>query len=199
MKKILKNKNYIIKFIAFGIMLYFFIVLGTKDFQTNVTDNVRFATEYKDISKNNVFKFVGEHEVMDILNGKSGIIFMGFPSNMWCHYYADYLNEVAISNNISEIYYYDFKRDRSLNNATYLSIVKKIKDYLNYDDVGNMDIQAPTIIIVKNGNVLYFENDVRNIKGDISPKDYFNDYKEKLLKSSFDLAIKEYLKDEQYE
>lgn len=196
MKKLVKNKKNILKFVIFIIMIYLFIYLGTKNYMSDVSDNVRFANEYKDISKNNVYKYVGENEILDVLNGKSAIIFMGFSSNIWCHYYADYLNEIALINNVNEIYYYDFKRDRSLNNSGYNNIVKKLKDYLVFDDLGNMDLLAPTVLIVKNGTVLYFDDELREIKGEILPEDYFTDYKKNLLKANFDLAIKKYLDQE---
>lgn len=173
-------------------MIYLFAYLGTKEYQTDVVDNIRFSSEYKDISKNNVFVYLNENKVLEILNGKSGILFMGFPSNIWSHYYAEYLNEVAINNHIEEIYYYDFRKDRNLNNNTYTNIVNKLKEYLTFDDIGNMDLSAPTIVIVKNGEILYFDDEITYIKGDIRPEDYFTDYRKNLVKTNFDLAIKSF-------
>ncbi len=190
--KFFKNKRNAIKLILFCIMIYLFAYLGTKEYQTDVVDNIRFANEYKDISKNNVFVYLNENKVLEILNGKSGILFMGFPSNIWSHYYAEYLNEVAINNHIEEIYYYDFRKDRNLNNNTYTNIVNKLKEYLTFDDIGNMDLSAPTIVIVKNGEILYFDDEITYIKGDIRPEDYFTDYRKNLVKTNFDLAIKSF-------
>ena len=62
--KFLKNKKNIVKFILFCIMIYLFVYLGTKDYQLNVTDNVRFSSEYKDISKNNLFVYANENKVL---------------------------------------------------------------------------------------------------------------------------------------
>lgn len=190
--KFFKNKRNVIKLILFCIMIYLFAYLGTKEYQTDVVDNIRFANEYKDISKNNVFVYLNENKVLEILNGKSGILFMGFPSNIWSHYYAEYLNEVAINNHIEEIYYYDFRKDRNLNNNTYTNIVNKLKEYLTFDDIGNMDLSAPTIVIVKNGEILYFDDEITYIKGEIRPEDYFTDYRKNLVKTNFDLAIKSF-------
>lgn len=190
--KFFKKKRNIIKFILFCVMIYLFAYLGTKEYQTEVTDNVRFSTEYKDISKNNVFVYVNENQALEILNGKSGILFMGFPSNIWSHYYAEYLNEMAIKNNIEEIYYYNFRKDRNLNNNTYTNIVNKLKEYLSFDDVGNIDLNAPTIVIVKNGEILYFDDEIAYLKGEIRPEDYFTDYRQNLIKVNFDGAIKSF-------
>lgn len=173
-------------------MIYLFAVLGTKDYQTDVTDNVRFANEYKDISKNNIFTYANENKVLDLLNGKSGIIFMAFPSNIWSHYYAEYLNDVAIDNDIEEICYYNFSKDRQLNNHTYMAIVEKLKNYLVADDLGKMDIKAPTVVVVKNGEILYFDDEIKNIKGEIKPEEYFTDYRKNFLKINFDKALKAY-------
>lgn len=186
----------IIKFILFVVMIYFFVILGTKDYTTKISDNVRFSNDYKDITKDNIYKYVGEHEVLDFLNNKSGILFFGFPGNIWSHYYADYLNEVAIFNGIKEIYYYDFKKDRSLNNVTYNRIAEYLKDYLRVDDAGNTDIVAPTIVMVRNGNVIYFDDDVAFLKGNQLPEVYFNEATKKSVKERFAIGIKEYLKEE---
>lgn len=194
----MKNKmiRKIISFFLFIVMLWLFIYLGTKDYSIAVTDNVTFANEYKDISKNNLFVYAKEYEILDILNGKSGIIFMGFPSNIWSHYYADYLNEICKLNAIDKIYYYDFKKDREINNREYLSIVNKLADYLYVSDTLNMDLFAPTILIVKNGEILYFDDSIRELKGKHTPEEYFTDYRKNMLMAAIDNALKEYLEGE---
>lgn len=192
-KKIIKN---IVSFILFAIMVWLFIDFGTRDYTVKIQDNVKFTNEYKDISKNNIFSYTKEHEVLDILNGKSGIIFLGFPSNIWSHYYAEYLNEIAIANEIDKIYYYDFKKDRDLNNATYLNIVNKLKDYLYESDTEQIDLFAPAIIIVKDGKVLYYNSEVAQVTANITPEEYFNDYRKNLFKTNLDIAIKQYLGEE---
>lgn len=191
----MKNKRIVKKIttlLLFVVMIILFIHFGTKEYNIKVKDNVKFSNEYKDISKNNIFVYAKEHEILDILNGKSGIIFMGFSSNIWSHYYADYLNEVAIINEIDKIYYYDFKKDRQMNNQTYLNIVNKLQDYLYSTDTGSFDVSAPTIIVVKDGKIIYFDDEVSRIKGNISPEEYFTDYKKNLFFANIDNSLKEF-------
>lgn len=195
MKWLIKNKNNIFKILIFGIMIYLFILLGTKNYKVEVADNIRFANEYKDISKNNIYVYTNENQVLELLKNKSGILFMGFSSNIWSHYYADYLNEVAINNQIQKIYYYDFYKDRSLNNKTYLSIVNYLKEYLNTSDKGIKDITAPTVVIIKNGKILYYDNEIMNLKGDIKPEEYFSETKKVEIKYNFEMAIKKFLEE----
>ena len=180
--KFLKNKRNIIKLFIFVVMVYLFAYLGTKEYKTEVTDNVRFSNEYKDISKNNLYVYANENKILDILNGKSGILFMGFPSNIWSHYYAEYLNEVALRYEIKEIYY----------NNVYNTIVNKLKEHLSFDDNGNMDLSAPTVVIVKNGEILYFDDEITHLKGEVSPEEYFTDSRKNLIKTNFDIAIKSF-------
>ena len=190
--KFLKNKRNIIKLFIFVVMVYLFAYLGTKEYKTEVTDNVRFSNEYKDISKNNLYVYANENKILDILNGKSGILFMGFPSNIWSHYYAEYLNEVALRYEIKEIYYYNFSKDRQMNNNVYNTIVNKLKEHLSFDDNGNMDLSAPTVVIVKNGEILYFDDEITYLKGEVSPEEYFTDSRKNLIKTNFDIAIKSF-------
>lgn len=189
-KKIIKKT---FSFFLFIFMLGLFIYFGTKDYKVTVSDNIAFANEYKDISKNNLFVYAKEYEILDILNGKSGILFLGFPSNIWSHYYADYLNEICFLNHIDKIYYYDFKKDREMNSRMYLNITNKLTDYLYTSDMKSMDLFAPTILVVKNGEILYFNDEISKLKGNITPEEYFTDYKKNMLKAEIDNAIKKYL------
>ena len=190
-KKLVKN---IISLLLFIIMLYLFITLGQKDYSNNIVDNIKFANEYKDISKDNVFVYTKEPAILDILNGKSGIIFMGFSGNIWSHYYADYLNEIVKKHEIEKIYYYDFHLSRNLNTNSYLKIVEKLADYLYSNDSGMMDLNAPTIIIVKEGKIIYYDDEVCRIKGHITPQEYFTDYKRNLFMANIENALSEYHK-----
>lgn len=189
------KKNNILKLIIFIIMLILFIYLGTRNYNVTILDNERFALEYKDISKNNCFIYKHSEEILDIIKNKSGIIFMGFSNNIWSHYYAEYLNEMASVNDVSEIYYYDFYKDRKINNKTYLKIVDTLQDYLIMNDVKESDITAPMVVIVKDSKIIYVNNDIAFLKGNKNPTDYFNDYERNILKAEFNVAIKEYLEE----
>lgn len=180
------------KIVFFGIMIWLFIYFGTKNYNLNIPDNVRFANEYKDISMNNIYVYKGKEEINNLLAKGSGIIFLGFPNNIWSHYYADYLNMVAMENGIEEIYYYNFYRDRSLNSDVYENIVKRLKNYLILNDVGRADLSAPSIVMVKDGSVIYYNDELQEIRGEIKPEEYFTDYKKNYLKAEFTNAIKLY-------
>ena len=188
-----KKVKRILQGILFIIIIIAFIYIGTRDFNTKkVIDNERFDQEYINVSKDNVFKYVNAVEVYSKLK-EDAIIFMGYPANSWSGYYANILNEVAKSSGIEEILYYDFVSDRENNNATYQSIVLSLSNYLYTLDDGTQDIHAPTLIIIKNGNIIGFDQETAFTKGNINPKDYWTEFRTGLKFNTFHTMFKEYL------
>lgn len=179
----------------FVICIILFIVIGKIDFsEKEVTEAKKFNNIYNLVGEDNLYVFSNATEVLKIINGKSGIILIGFPLNSWTKYTASILNEVAKEQGVDKIYYYDFLKDREESNGTYETIVNKLKKYVMVDDEGTKDLRAPTIIIVKNGEVIGYFDDTSMMKGEITPEDYYNVYQTNLLKEMYKTAILEYLK-----
>ena len=128
------------------------------------------------ISDNNKFHYATETEILDILNGQTGVIYFGFPTCPWCRNMVSVLDEVSLSYSTDKIYYYNIKDIRSSfsfdddNNLvktdgselyTYLleKLDKFLEDYSikdkNDKDVktGEKRIYAPTVVFIKNGEV----------------------------------------------
>ena len=189
MKQIIRG---IIYFVLFSILIGAFIYLGEKDFknETVLTDQERFAQEYE-IDKDNVFEYIYAKSVIDILNNKTGIIFLGFSSNDWSKYYVKYLNEVIKENNVKKVYYYDLQKDRTKNNKYYRQIETKLSDYLYELDTGVVRLSTPALIIVKNGNIMYFDDETSIERNNITPDYYWNEEKVNNFKSRISSYIKE--------
>ena len=173
--KLYKNKTQMIIYnIIFIICLILCIIIGKKDYSKDkVSDNVKFSELYNMVSDDNVFKFVNASETLNIINGKSGIILMGFPTNKWTNYYAFLINEVCKEVGIEEVYYYDFLDDRDNNNGTYETIVNALDVYVTVDDLGNKDLYAPTLVVIKDGVVLSYFDETAIIKGVVTPEYYY--------------------------
>ena len=77
--------------------------------------------------------------------------------------------------------------------SNYETIVKKLKMYVNVDDEGISNFYAPTVIVVKNGEVIAFFDDATIVKGNMTPEIYFTEYKKGELYEQFKLSITEYL------
>ncbi len=188
-KKLIK----IFQGIAFIAIIIAFIYVGTLDFSPKeIIDNEKFDQEYEMVSSDNVFVYASARDVYSALKGNA-IIFMGFPANKWTGYYANILNEAAKSSNIKEILYYDFYEDRNNKNATYQSIVLKLNNYVLTLDNGTKNIYAPTLVVVKNGNIVYFDNETALILGSTKPEDYWTELKIGLKTNSLKTMFKDYL------
>lgn len=167
----------IIYFILFGIIIFLFIKVGTTDYSEEVTDHERFAKEYSLVGEDNVFTYVNVVDAHIIAGGKKGIVLFGNPRNEWVGYYADIINTAAKEVGIDTIYYYDFYKDREQNNATYEDTIKLLNQYVVKNDLGRFDIYSPTLLVVADGEVLFFDTETSFIKGDISPIDYWSSFK----------------------
>lgn len=193
-KYFFKNKiQMIIYIILFAILLYLFVVLGNLEYQKDVLDSERFSQEFNLVPQKNVFEYVNSQEAYMLTTGKDAIILFGFSKNEWVNYYAKIVNEVAIETGIEKIAYYDFLDDRIQNNGTYEAIVEHLKDYLTFNDLGETNLNAPTLVIIKNYEVTYFNSDTSYIKGNINPKTYWSAFQQTVTKSELEVAFNEYL------
>ena len=195
-KSLFKNKKQmILQLLLFFVCIILFIVIGNTDFKKHEkTEAEKFSSLYNLVEEGNLFHFSDATEILNIINGRSGIILMGFPLNKWTNYYADILDEVSRSLGVEKIYYYDFLKDRDESNGTYETIVNKFSLYATVDDEGTRDLHAPTVVIIKNGEVIGYFDETAIIKGSVTPEIYYNDYQRGITYEGFKTAITEYLK-----
>ncbi len=59
------------------------------------TDAIRFHLEYSKVKKDNVYKYSTYSNVINTLENKTGIIYLGFPSCALCKEITPILNDVA--------------------------------------------------------------------------------------------------------
>ena len=194
------NMKKIISGIIFVLLIGAFIFLGTRDYKKEtISDQELFSNEYQEIDENNVFTYVNASKVYSTLRNGTAIIFMGFNSNVWAGYYANIINDVAMDNGIEEVYYYNFLEDRNNKNATYESIVELLNKYVTVLDDGAKNIYSPTLVIVKEGKIIYFNDRTALTLGFENPKDYWTEDQIELERQELDFMIKQYLSDNEVE
>lgn len=198
--KLFKNKlQMIIYILLMIIILILFIVIGKHDFNKNIsTEAEQFNQIFTNVPKENVFKFSHAQEVNNIINSKKskGIILFGFKANNWTSYYAEYIDEVAKEMDINEVLYYDFESDRKDKNGTYETIVNSLSVYTKYTDYNTSEIYAPTLLVVKNGEILLYDDSTAVRSGNYTPDIYWQDYQIEDFKSTLRLVFAEYLKED---
>ena len=172
------------------------LVLFLKKDKKTVSDMEKFSAEYHEVAKNNVFVYRNIDEIINILEKGTGIVYLGFPECKWCQRYTKYLNEVAMDMGISKIYYYNIREDRKLNTENYHKIVSILENYLQNDEEGNKRIYVPSVIALKKGEIVGFDDETAwDTKGFETPDEYWNtdevnDLKEKLEKMIADTGSK---------
>lgn|SRR5574344_753030 len=186
MKKIIRIFIYLC---LFSLVIGCFIYLGKKDFGNkpiNYSDAEKFSMEYPDISTNNVFNYINATEVLNIFDHGNGIIYMGFASNEWSQYYIKFLNQVITDKNIKEVYYYDLLKDRTKENKNYQKIANYLSNYLDNTDDNKKYLFTPALMVIKNGQVVYFNDETSLTKTTDTPQNYWTE--EKIINFKTELA-----------
>lgn len=170
-----------------------------KFINTNISnDSIKFKNEYEEfnevevygnkyqslnLSENNPIKYSNYDEILDIIENKDGIVYLGFPECPWCRTIIPVLFEAAKENDIKTIYYLNIKEERDsyviedgklvyeLNEngnekkgtEGYFKLMraldKHLTDYtISFEgktyETEEKRIYAPTVIFVKNGKIL---------------------------------------------
>lgn len=186
-----------VKYIILGVLLLLiaslvvYFVFIKKD---NNTDNIKFSKEYTSVSKDNVFVYRSKDEIINILEHGTGIVYLGFPECPWCEAYVVLLNEIAKNEGIEKIYYYNIREDRDDNTKFYQKVVSILSDYLDYDEEGRKRIFVPNITFVKEGKIIFNDNETSLIS-EGTPSEYWTEEKKKLFNEKLRKNINELLDD----
>lgn len=186
-----------VKYIILGVLLLLiaslvvYFVFIKKD---NNTDNIKFSKEYTSVSKDNVFVYRSKDEIINILEHGIGIVYLGYPECPWCMAYVPLLNEIAKNEGIEKIYYYNIREDRKNNTEFYQKVVSILNDYLNYDEEGKKRIFVPNVTFVKEGKIIFNDNETSLIS-EGTPSEYWTEEKKTLFNEKFRKNINELLDD----
>jgi len=166
-----------------------------------------------DISKENIIEYATEDKIVDILSDGDGVIYFGFPNCPWCRAMINPLLETAKDNGVKKIYYlnilelrdaYKIENKKVLRTKegsdAYYKILDELADYLNDYSItdakgkeyatGVKRLYAPTVVMVKNGEVKAFHEDVLESLEDPYPG--LNEEQDKELRTIFADMIGKY-------
>ena len=155
----------------------------------NKKDTKRFYDEYTLVDKNNVFVYKHIDDIIRKIETGTGIVFFCFPESVFCQDYAKYLNDIAIENDVKEIYYFNIKQERITNSSKYQKIVNLLDATLYRDDEGNKRIYVPYVVFVKSGNIVGYNNETSFITQDITPLEYWTEERINLFKNNIKTNI----------
>lgn len=139
----------------------------------NGKTSLRFSESYPsvEIEKHNGVKYISGSKVVDILENGTGVILLAYPEGIRSRILLQDFLEVCYHENVKTIYYFNAYSSRDEKERKDDSVVtlragsknyKKILKLLGegaspYQEVndGSKRIYFPTIIVVKNGKILY--------------------------------------------
>ena len=150
----------------------------------------KFNSEYNINCENNVYSYKNIDEILDLFDGKTGIVFLCTPTSKWCQRYALYLNDVLLENNYQdELYYLDITKERSLDSIKYQRLLTYLESYLYKNDQDDSKINMPDLTFIKEGTIVAHNNDTSLIPSDVKVDEYWNQNRI----DDFKNKIKEYL------
>lgn len=128
------------------------------------SDSNHFAKLYKDVGKDNVYKKISAEDAIDLIENKTGIIYIGYETCPWCNALVPLLNEVAKEDEVETIYYidnfYNMRPDKN-ENPENVEEYNKLVDLLG-DEIVEMKsgenefniIRVPLVLFVINGEIV---------------------------------------------
>lgn len=166
--------------VLFILLIISFCISGCSIKKTaELSDAEKFANEYS-VSNKNSFYYATIDEVLELFEGKSGILFLGDSDCEWSNYGVKALNNVLEKNEIEKVYYFNPK-------------ISKSKKSKKYDELCNFlkieDSSLPTLYYISEGRVIDYVDYQVNNDSDISEKSM-----SELENQYFDL-ISQYLKE----
>lgn len=185
-------KKYICLFI---VMIISIMIVGCLGEEANRDKNAnKFKEEYEylnnkvaygtktylelEITKDNPIKYSNADEIINVIEGKSGVIYFGYPECPWCRSAIPSLLSAAKESGIETIYYMNLKEERDVKTVgddgkiieeksgsdEYKKLLKTLDKYL--DDYVIEDIEGkkvntntkriyvPLVVFVKDGKVI---------------------------------------------
>lgn len=150
---------------------------------TYSADQKKFASEYNNVTEDNVFVYKNVDEIIKIMEHGTGVVYLGYPECPWCQAYVPYLNEVAKEIGIEKIYYCNTKKVKEENMDKYRKLISLLDGHLQYNDEGEQWIYVPNVSFHIEGEIVGNDyetsKDTHNLK---DPKEYWTEEEVKDLK-----------------
>lgn len=181
-----KLKKYLIGILSLVFIVGVSIIIFKKfeNVDRTITDKEKFAKEYLNIKKDNLFVYSTANEIIKILENGTGVVYLGFPECKWCQAYVPLLNEAAKEAGIEKIHYFNILEDRKNNTTNYKKIVELLNENLLYDDEGNRRVFVPDVTVVKKGQIIGHDNESSVVtENDGTPETYWTKEKKEALKN----------------
>ncbi len=188
-KKWIKKVVYAVLFIA---MIGAFIYLSEK-YKSNADDPVRVITDYYDLKldKDKYTVITGGGFINLIQHGRN-IIIVGSKTSSWSKEFVKQLDIALTEAEVDQVYYYDINNDKSQKNSNYYKIKELLNGSLTTTDGSKNNLLAPSLYIIIDGEVKYYNVDTVAMKNTIQVEDYWKEEKKLAFRKEVKEAITKY-------
>ena len=189
-----KTKNIIRKliyFILFCLMIYAFIYLGDKYITKNTEKKETITNYYNDIN-NDKIEIVYGTKLINLLKNGTNIIIIGSKTSSWSEKFVSIINETIIDLDINKVYYYDLNYDKSQKNSNYYDIRELLKGNLTTTDGSENNLLAPSLYIIENGTVKYYNTETVAMKNTTTTNEYWTEERITIFKNEIKENINKY-------
>ena len=171
----MRKKGLIRKFIyliLFAAAIFGFILISKK-YETNSEVKEIVISDYYANLNDQQYTVVGGTKLINLLQNGKHIIIIGSNKSDWSKYYVEEVDKAIKTFNIKTVYHYDINNDKAQKNSNYYAIKELLKDSLITTDGSDSNLLAPSLYIVKDGKVLYYNIDTVAMKNIDTPKKYW--------------------------
>ena len=188
-KSPVRKAIYAVLFLA---MIGAFIYLSEK-YKSNADDPVRIITNYYDMDlENDFYPVITGGQFINLIQKGKSIILVGSKTSSWSKEFVKQVNEDVKDLGVDKIYYYDINNDKAQKKSNYYRIKELLEGSLTTTDGSKSNLLAPSIYIIVDGEVKYYNVDTVAMKNTLKVEDYWNDFKKQEFKEELVNAIKKY-------
>ena len=187
-KGIIRKGLYAIIFIA---MLAAFIYLGNKYAGNSEVKVLDISDYYAEIPKEN-FEVIKGKKFISLLKEGNHIIVIGNSKSEYSQKYMEEVNKIVEELKLEKIYYYDIINDKAQANSNYYEIIELLDGYLTTTDTSDKNLLSPSLYIVDNGKVKYYNTETTAMKNTDTVNDYWTLQQEFNFKQEITEAINKY-------
>ena len=181
----------IIYAIIFAAMILAFIYLGNKYAGNSEIKILDINDYYKDIDKDN-FEVIKGRKFISLFKEGKHIILIGNSKSEYSQKYITEVNAIIEELGIKNIYYYDIINDKAQANSNYYELIDLLEGYLITTDTSEKNLLSPSLYIIDNGEVKYYNTETAAMKNTDTVEEYWTLQQEFNFKQEITTAINNY-------
>lgn len=180
----------IIYIVLFSAIIGCFIYLSNK--YTNEEPEIKKISDYYEIEETSMYQVINGSEMINKIKKGTNIIFIGSETSDWSKKYIEIITPIFKTFDIETVYYYDLNNDKAQKNSNYYDIKELLKGSLTTTDGSKSNLLAPSLYIIDNGEVKYYNTETVAMRNTTTPNSYWNEERKTNFKIELEDALLNY-------